>query len=207
MLRVRATGTDGRVVLDEPIGHGADPAELLRAAALEPTWVGATREGGDVVLDYTVVPTAPPQPYQRLAAYAVVPATVDGRACVLLTSFTELTARAGWWGLPGGGLEEGEEPEAGMRREVLEETGQQLEAARPLTVVSAHWTGAAPSGRLEDFHAMRLVYACACPEPTTPVVHDVGGTTADARWVPLTELEGLPLLEWARPVIERVVAG
>ena len=49
-------------------------------------------------------------------------------------------------------------------------------------------------GRKEDFHAVRFVYRARCPRPTRPVVHDVGGSTADSRWVPLGELEGLPLV-------------
>jgi hypothetical protein len=37
---------------------------------------------------------------------------------------------------------------------------------------------------VEDFHAVRLVYRATCADPTDPVVHDQGGTTAAARWVP-----------------------
>jgi hypothetical protein len=41
---------------------------------------------------------------------------------------------------------------------------------------------------LEDFHAVRIVYAATCPEPVDVVIHDVGGTTSDARWVPAERL-------------------
>lgn len=40
----------------------------------------------------------------------------------------------GSWDIPGGGLDYGEEPEAGLRREVMEETGLKIEILRPLTV-------------------------------------------------------------------------
>ena len=50
-------------------------------------------------------------------------------------------------------------------------------------MTTSHWVGRAPSGRLEDFHAVRVVYAAWCPDPTDPVVHDVGGSTASVRWV------------------------
>jgi len=201
VLRLLATETGGRVVVDETVPHGVDPAELLRARGLEPTWTGGRVQGGDVVLHYRVEPGTAPHPHQRIASYAVVPATVGGRRCVLLTSFVR-TQRDGWWGLPGGGLDPGEDPVDGVLREVREETGQQVVVREPLTLVSAHWTGRSPRGRLEDFHAVRLVYLADCPHPRAPVVHDVGGTTAEAVWVPLDDLTALPVLEWARPLIE-----
>ena len=75
-------------------------------------------------------------------------------------------------------------------------TGQSIERVedeRLIDVQSQHWVGRAPSGRLEDFHAVRIVYAARCPDPTDPVVHDVGGSTSAARWVPRGELKGYPL--------------
>ena len=52
---------------------------------------------------------------------------------------------------------------------------------------TSHWVGRNPEGQVEDFHAVRLIYRGTCPEPSDPVVLDVGGTTADARWIPLAE--------------------
>jgi ADP-ribose pyrophosphatase YjhB (NUDIX family) len=95
---------------------------------------------------------------------------------------------AGAWGLPGGGLDEGESPVDGVHREVWEETGQRIELGDLVAVQSDHWVGRAPGGGLEDFHAVRVVYAATCAEPTDVVIHDVGGTTSDARWVPVHEL-------------------
>jgi len=120
------------------------------------------------------------EPYQRVAAYAVV---TSGRG-LLLTQFNAQTHVSGDWGLPGGGLDDGESPVEGVHREVWEETGQRIELGALLTVQSQHWVGHAPSGVLEDFHAVRIVYAATCPEPTDIVIHDIGGTTSDARWVP-----------------------
>ena len=52
---------------------------------------------------------------------------------------------------------------------------------------------------LEDFHAVRIVYAATCPEPTDIVIHDVGGTTSDARWVPVERIDDSPLTSsWRR---------
>jgi hypothetical protein len=51
---------------------------------------------------------------------------------------------------------------------------------------------------VEDFHAVRIVYAATCPTPAEVVIHDVGGTTADARWVPLGRLDEVRLTRtWA----------
>ena len=61
-------------------------------------------------------------------------------------------------------------------REVHEETGQRVEDVRLLTVLTRHWVGRAPGGRVEDFHAVRLFHTAHCPEPTDPVVLDVGGS-------------------------------
>lgn len=203
MLRLRATDPSGRVVRDEPVPHGTDPVRLLLAAGLRPTFTGASRESEAVVLRFRVEPTATPYPHQRVAGYAVVSATVRGVRSVLLTQLAR-TDRDGWWTLPGGGLEAGEQPEHGVVREVREETGQDVADLRPLDVVTGHWTGHAPSGRLEDFHAVRLVYLADCPHPTAPVVHDPGGTTAAAAWVPLTGLSTTPLVSWTLPLIRRV---
>ena len=77
---------------------------------------------------------------------------------------------------------------AAVLREVYEETAQSVVLADLETVQTSHWVGRNPLGEVEDFHAVRLVYLAACPEPTEPQVLDAEGTTADARWVPLTRL-------------------
>jgi 8-oxo-dGTP diphosphatase len=48
----------------------------------------------------------------------------DGR---VLIGRRKIEPRRGYWDLPGGFLEEGEEPIAGLRREFLEETGLEVE--------------------------------------------------------------------------------
>lgn len=206
MLRLRATDPTGRVVRDEPVPHGVDPVGLLRAADLRATFTGAAREGDTLVLRFRVEQGPVPHPHQRVAAYAVVVAPVGGRRSVLLTQLAR-TDRDGWWTLPGGGLDPGEEPEAGVLREVREETGQTVADLRPVDVVTAHWTGRAPSGRLEDFHAVRLVYRADCPHPTEPEVHDPGGTTAAAAWVPVADLGRTSLVGWTLPLIRKVSGG
>ncbi len=118
---------------------------------------------------------------QRIAAYAIV---VSGYG-LLATQYSPRTSVDGRWGMPGGGIDPDEQPGAAVVREVHEETSQHVELGALVAVQTSHWVGRSPGGRVEDFHAVRLVYRASCPEPGEPVVLDVGGTTADARWVPL----------------------
>ena len=83
--------------------------------------------------------------------------------------------------MPGGGIDEGEAPVAAVVREVHEETGQPVDVGDLVLVQSSHWVGRSPHGGVEDFHAVRLIYRGTCPDPTDPVVHDQGGTTAAAK--------------------------
>lgn len=195
MARVRGVDNNGRVLLEEAVPHGIDPAAVLQAHGHHPHWIGSEVVDGQVVLVYGVEPGDRPEPYQRLSAYAVVVAHFRGVPSVLLTTFT---LGGDEWGLPGGGLDPAEDPAEGAVREVWEETGQRVEGLEPLELVSRHWTGRAPHGRLEDYHAVSMVYRAECPDPVPAVVHDVGGSTADARWIPLQELPHLPVLDWQR---------
>jgi 8-oxo-dGTP pyrophosphatase MutT (NUDIX family) len=164
----------GGVLDDLTLGYAVEPLAAgqagPRAAAPQGPGLSDAERGGVV-------------PHQRVAAYAVVVA--DER--VLLTQLSERTGAGGRWNLPGGGLDAGEGPEAAVVREVLEETGQEVEDVRLVDVMTQHWVGRSPRG-LEDYHAVRLLHTARCPRPTPPVVHDVGGSTADARWVRLDEL-------------------
>ncbi|HNQ07896.1 MAG TPA: NUDIX domain-containing protein [Tetrasphaera sp.] len=118
---------------------------------------------------------------QRVAAYAVVVRDAD----VLLTQLSHrVRGVPGRWTLPGGGVEPGEDPGTGLRREVWEETGQHLGSVQLIDLLTAHWVGQGPDGVWEDYQVVRLVYAASVPEPEPLVVHDVGGTTAQAAWVP-----------------------
>jgi 8-oxo-dGTP diphosphatase len=223
---VRAEVADGRVVADFVLGHGDDPVrQLARVGWSRPRLREATRQpDGALVLGYTVtaasavpavdvpVPTDPglvlapgeeASPYQRTAAYGVV--TSDRG--VLLTELSALTSAPGRWTLPGGGLDPGEQPVAALHREVWEESGQSVERVRLLDAQTSHWVGRAPSGRLEDFHAVRIVYAAWCPQPTDPVVHDVGGSTESVRWVPRQELERYHLSRSFAPHMRRWLAA
>ena len=209
----------GEQVVETVLGHGDDPHDLLHArgwaverplgtesvtgtehvltvrfavhrgpAATGPLGGAATRHDEGLVL----APGERPEPYQRVAAYAVV----TGARGLLLTQLSDRTNAAGQWGLPGGGIDPGEDPLDAVRRECWEESGQQVLVTDLAMVQTSHWIG-----RVEDFHAVRIVYRATCPAPTDPVVHDVGGTTADARWVDPAEAGALPLTPGWRGVL------
>ncbi|QIM23102.1 NUDIX domain-containing protein [Phycicoccus sp. HDW14] len=93
----------------------------------------------------------------------------------------------------GGGLEPGETAAGAVVREVLEETGQHVDDVEFVDVMTQHWVGRSERGP-EDYHAVRLVHTARCAQPTRPVVHDVGGSTSDARWVPLEDLDRVPVV-------------
>jgi 8-oxo-dGTP diphosphatase len=121
----------------------------------------------------------------RLAAYAVV---VDEHDRVLLALWDELTQPL--WTLPGGGVELDETVEAGVVREVREETGYDVEAG---SVLGVDTVVVSPDDRTVDrdrwFRGIRVVY-----EATIVGGHlrnEVDGTTLEARWIPLADVPNL----------------
>jgi 8-oxo-dGTP diphosphatase len=210
-MRVVGADAHGSRVFNAPLVHGADldilawdngyVAErplaatrdangeliitvLARPLAGEPRPVSAGR-GQDAGLS---IPRAlRPIVRQRAAGYAVV---LSSRG-LLATQYSDRTAVAGRWGMPGGGIDDHEEPAAAVLREVSEETSQLITLGELIKVQTSHWIGRSPHGPIEDFHAVRLIYRGSCPEPTDPVVVDRGGTTESARWVPLQSWRSL----------------
>ena len=141
--------------------------------------------GGMAGSPYAARMSEPPVRRQRLAAYALVLRGSD----VLLTQLSATAPRPGAWTLPGGGLDHGEDPRDGVRREVYEETGMRVEADRLLDVSSSHFVGNAPHGTREDFHAVRLIFDAIAPADTPePRVVELDGTTSAAAWVPLADV-------------------
>ena len=122
----------------------------------------------------------------RLAAYAVV---VDDRDRILLALWNE--GPAPQWTLPGGGVELHETVEEAAVREVREESGYDVVLGRLLgvdsDVVPVH-ERVRPTGR--PLKSVRVLFEgrVAGGELT----HEVDGTTDEARWVPLSEVPGLP---------------
>ncbi|MDR1712209.1 MAG: NUDIX domain-containing protein [Propionibacteriaceae bacterium] len=140
-----------------------------------------------------------PVPRQRIAAYGII----TSRMGLLATQFSELTAVPGLWGLPGGGIHDGETPSQALVREVAEETGQGLGLLQLLDLQTDHWIGRSPTGVIEDFHAVRIIYTGICPAPIELQVNDAGGTTAAATWVPLNDWQSRNWTQGTRALLDR----
>ncbi|MDZ5663105.1 NUDIX domain-containing protein [Nocardioides sp. S-58] len=125
-----------------------------------------------------------PHRLQRVAAYALVRRGDD----VLLTRLSTRAAHPGRWTLPGGGVDHGEHPSVALAREVEEECGLPCEVTGLLGVHDTHFAGHAPSGRIEDYHGIHLVYAATVGEGE-PHVQEVDGTTDAVAWVPVADIE------------------
>lgn len=204
-MRVDGVDERGAVRFSAVLAHGADPETMVHehgCTLVRP--LDARREpDATLALRLLVHPgtdrAAPPTPArgrdrnlviadgvvpevrQRFAAYAVVRSPWG----LLATEYSARTAVDGRWGMPGGGLDDGEEPTDAVLREIHEETSQSVVLGELVGVQSAHWVGRSPRDTIEDFHAVRLIYLAECPDPGEPVVLDTGGTTESARWVPL----------------------
>lgn len=134
-----------------------------------------------------------PDPHTRIGAYAVC--VDDDR--MLLTRIWEGDVDAGRWNLPGGGIDFGESLRDGLARELYEETGLAGEVVGLLDVIDRvfpPWQGWGP------LHAIAVVYSVAATGE--PRVVEIGGTTVEARWVPLDEVASLPLTPLAAYGIE-----
>jgi ADP-ribose pyrophosphatase YjhB (NUDIX family) len=136
---------------------------------------------------------------QRFAAYALV---TDPAGRILLTRIADGYPGGGQWHLPGGGTDYGEQPGTALLRELAEETGQHGRLVELLGVAS-HRDAASlgPEGYPIDWHGVRAFYRVAVDVPTDPTVHDVGGSTAEARWFTRAELDALELTEVTSEVL------
>ena len=107
---------------------------------------------------------------------------------MLLTRLSARAAHPGRWTLPGGGVDHGEHPSAALAREVEEECGLTCEVAALVGIHHTHFFGHAPSGRIEDYHGVHLLFRATVGDGE-PQVEDVGGTTDAVAWVPVVDVE------------------
>ena len=192
------------------IGGGSDEGERHAVRIVYDGWVGADAPEPRVVetdgstvdarwhpLDDVLngrLPVVPlvrdalavhlPVKRQRLAAKALIRRGDQ----ILLTRLSARAVETGRWTLPGGGVDHGESPETALVREVFEEAGLRPQVKTLIGVHDAHLTGNAPSGRLEDFHAVNLVYEADVPGDQEPVVREQDGTTDAVQWVTIADV-------------------
>jgi len=135
----------------------------------------------------------------RLAAYA----WCESVAGVLLARIAPGFADAGWWTLPGGGLDFGEDPADCVLRELREETGLDGRIDELAGVVS-YVLEPSETIRGDRLHIVGILYR------VTPVAGELrdepDGTTDHAEWIPFAGLDDVPLVDlvrWARRAMGR----
>ncbi|MCZ7435449.1 NUDIX domain-containing protein [Micromonospora sp. WMMC241] len=155
------------------------------------------------------LPSAPAGPSAdrrvRFAAYGLV---TDPDDRVLLTMIADGYPGAGLWHLPGGGTDHGEQPAAGLLRELVEEAGQLGRVVELLAVDSRHTPAAlGPEGRPLDWHGIRVIYRVRVDVPTEAVVTELaGGSTARAGWFTRDQLADLSMTDVAVRATRRRVS-
>jgi 8-oxo-dGTP pyrophosphatase MutT (NUDIX family) len=120
----------------------------------------------------------------RIAAYAVI--VRDGE--ILLSHW--VVGERGAWTLPGGGIDPGEHPADAAVREVHEETGYHAALGALLGVDSLVLSADQRlTGPARPLHGIRIVYEASIVGGE--LTHEVDGSSDEARWFPLAELDVL----------------
>ena len=128
---------------------------------------------------------SPRQQITRVSAYGLI---VQNERILLCRVSRHLPLDAGFWTLPGGGIDFGEDPTNAMIREVYEETGLSV---RPLEIAGIDSLYLEEADRA--FHGIRILYR-------TELIggelrSEVDGTTDLCAWWSLEEARQLPLVD------------
>lgn len=194
-----------RIVYEGWVAPDAPPPQVLEVggSTMEAAWqsVADVLDGSVPVVPMVLEALADHRPFrhQRLGAYALV----RRDDAVLLTRISERGFHTGSWTLPGGGVDHGESPRSAVLRELREECGVDGSVGELVAVHDDHFSGTAPSGRYEDFHAVSLAFDVAIDASAEPVLTEVGGTTDAVAWVPVAEVESgaVPVLDVVREAL------
>jgi ADP-ribose pyrophosphatase YjhB (NUDIX family) len=192
---------DGWVPPDAPEPH----VEEVDGSTMEAAWkpLANVLEGRVPVVPMVLEAVADHRParHQRLGAYGLVRRPGE----VLLVRVSPRGHHAGSWTLPGGGVHHGESPRTAVVREVREECGLECTVGELLAVHDEHFSGTAPSGRFEDFHAVALVFDATVAADAAPAVVEQDGTTDAVAWWPEAAVEAgeVPVL----PLVTEALAA
>ena len=138
----------------------------------------------------------PERPVVGVGAVILDGSRESGRSVLLIRRGSE--PLKGQWSLPGGGLETGERLEDGLRREVREETGLEVNILGLAGVYDRIMPDA--NGKAQ-FHYVLIDYVCVAAGGTLRA----GGDAAEVRWVPEGELDALEITALTLPVIQDVL--
>jgi ADP-ribose pyrophosphatase YjhB (NUDIX family) len=134
---------------------------------------------------------------RRVGAYGLCR---DDRGRVLLTRNSDASEFPGRWGLPGGGVEQGEHPDDAVVREFREETGLDVRISG-LNEVTADVSRLPSTGDLE--HIDRIIYTCAVYGGD--LRNETAGTTDLVGWAGPAELDTWPLMPFTARLLGRPV--
>lgn len=132
--------------------------------------------------------TGPPAPASPPLIAVAAGVLTDAAGRILLARRPDRAHAGGFWEFPGGKLEPGEEPRAGLCRELAEEIGIRVEDAEPLVT----YRHAYPE-RVVELHVFRVTAWTGEPR---------GLEGQPLRWVRRDDLPGAGLLPADLPVIE-----
>jgi phosphohistidine phosphatase SixA len=126
----------------------------------------------------------------RIAAYALC---VDEADRILLARLTYPEAKAGWWTLPGGGIDFGETPTEAVLRELTEETGLTGAVESLAGVESWVRRGRDPAGIADDFQAIQIIYRVRITGGS--LTNELDGSTDATAWFSRAELAEIQVVE------------
>ncbi len=129
-------------------------------------------------------------PRTYVGAYALC--VRDAR--LLLARLAPGLREAGQWTLPGGGLDWGEDPAAGVLRELAEETGLAGTVTGLAGVYSRTYPRSAERPR-PPVHHLGILYTVDTRGGA--LRYETGGSTDHCAWIPLTDLSRRPLVPLA----------
>lgn len=110
---------------------------------------------------------------------------------MLLCRLASEQKHAGYWTLPGGGIDFGEDPRDAVVREFQEETGLDIRVDDLLTIDSLHLQEDA-----HDFHGIRILYRVSIIGGE--LRDEIDGSTDTCAWLSPAELVTAPMVGIAK---------
>jgi len=142
--------------------------------------------------------TAAKSQYTRVSAYGLV---TDSNSRILLGRLSKAIPRwTGYWTLPGGGLNFGEDAKDAVVREVEEETGM-IVAPKQVATVNCIYD----CSQEKDFHGIRILYHTELLGGE--LRPELAGTTDHCQWWTQQELEHLKLVDITQLAVKIVFEG